>query len=115
MSEPQAPPPTPEEQWAVNLEKIREILRYCRAETEEGIVFDFEQFAKLLTKRAIPFKVLNRDLAVGELHFIRDEQHVQKTRAENAERDDVKVEATARLGSLEAREKLILDQLYPIP
>ncbi|HEX7246401.1 MAG TPA: hypothetical protein VF245_12650 [Solirubrobacterales bacterium] len=108
--EPKAPPePSPEEQRAIMLEKIREVLRYAVEETEDGPVLDLDLLCRLLNQRAVPYRLMNRELMAGELGIVRAEQDTQKVRADGGDE-----EAQRRLDALLAREKQILDLLWPI-
>lgn len=113
--------PTPEEERAIVLEKIREVLRYALADTEDGPVLDLDLLTRLLIQRAVPYRVLNRELTWAELQVVRDELHTQRTRAEvrrradnaNAADADLAEVAQRRVDALERREDQILDQLWP--
>lgn len=108
--EPQeAPQPTPAEERAIVLEKIREVLRYAVVDTEDGPALDLDQLARLLMQRAVPYKLLNRELMAGELGIVRAEQDTQKVRADGGDE-----EAKARLDVLLGRERQILDLLWPL-
>lgn len=110
-----APEPTPAEERAIALEKIREVLRYAVVDTEDGPQLDLDQLCRLLNQRAVGYRVLNRELMAGELGIVRAEQDTQRVRSEKAEREEDRVEAASRLGVLEARERHILDLLWPLP
>lgn len=109
--EPQAPPePTPEEERAIVLEKIREVLRYSVVDTDEGPALDLDLLTRLLMQRAVPYKLMNRELMAGELAIVRGEQDTQKVRADQGDE-----EAQRRLDVLLGRERQILDLLWPLP
>lgn len=113
--EPQQPEEvTPEEERAIILEKIREVLRYSLIETEEGVALDLDLLTRLLLQRAVPYRVLNRELSWAELQIVRDEQHVQRARL-NADNntEGERERAAERLNALVLRENEILDQLWP--
>lgn len=110
---------TPEEERAITLEKIREVLRYALADTEDGPVLDLDLLTRLLIQRAVPYRVLNRELTWAELQVVRDELHTQRTRASaKVEEGDGSAEACAlaqrRVDALERREDQILEQLWPL-
>jgi len=106
------PEVTPEEARAIVLEKIREVLRYSLVETEDGPALDLDLLTRLLTQRAVPYRLLNRELSWAELQIVREEQHVQRARAENADGEVAEL-AQRRVDALERREHQIIDQLWP--
>lgn len=106
---------TPEEARAIVLAKISEVLRYSLVETEDGPALDLGQLTRLLLQRAVPYRVLNRELTWAELQIVRDELHVQRARADNSNTTaDLAEVAQRRVDALERREDQILEQLWPV-
>lgn len=106
---------SPEEERAIMLEKIREVLRYALADTEDGPVLDLDLLTRLLIQRAVPYRVLNRELTWAELQVVRDELHTQRARADNSNTTaDLAEVAQRRVDALERREDQILEQLWPL-
>lgn len=118
--EPKAPPePTPLEERAIVLEKIREILPSALIDADEQATLDLDLFTRLLLQRAIPYRTLNREIAFAELNMVREEQNTQRVRAEHLSGDKEGDKARhaiakARLEVLIRREQQILDQLWPV-
>lgn len=105
---------TPEEARAIVLAKINEVLRYCLVEGEDGPTLDLDQLTRLLIQRAVPYRVLNRELTWTELQIVRDELHVQRARLNGDQGTERwRERAAERVTALEAREGQILDQLWP--
>lgn len=116
MPEEATPEETPAEEFERKAQLIQRLAADATISTEDGPILDFDLLMKMLVTRAIGFRVLNRDALLGELHFIRDEHHTQQVRGDPAgdAAASEKLEARKRVTALEAREKLILDQLWPI-
>lgn len=97
-------------------EKLKPLVGDAILHSERGAVLDLDLFTRMMANRAIPFNILDRDAVLNELLILRDEVEIQETIAENSRpTDGLPVEeAEARLGGLRAREKQILDLLWPV-
>lgn len=104
-------------------EKIVRIVGDAIVFGDDGPFLDLELFTRMLLHRAIPYRDLNRSALFMELQVVRDEQHVQGTRVDQARKkvetgEPVAKEAADlardRLEALIVREQQILDQLWPI-
>lgn len=108
--EPQAPPePSLAELVAAARERVAKLAAESILAGEDGPYLDLDLFERMLLQRAIECRKLNRELAYAELGMVRAEQDTQKVRADS---DDE--EAKRRLDVLHERERVILDQLWPL-
>lgn len=97
------------------MEKLDAILTAvtgaCEGESD-GLVVNLDTFEALLLDAGIGVKVLNRAALLAELKHVREEQRVQRTRAQNSD-GAAEGEAADLLAQLEARERDITQTLWP--
>lgn len=108
------PPRSPAEQIAIALEEIREILPTAVTWGDEGPILDLDTFTRQMLQRGIDYRTLNREIAYAELGMVRAEQTVQRTKKANPVDNAAWDEADRRLDTLRERERVILDQLWPM-
>lgn len=108
------PEPTPAEEMAFTRERVGALVVDALILTDEGPTLDLDLLTRFLTQQAVPYRVMNREMMAAELSIVREEQNTQLARMAGSIVEQYKAESPGRLDALRAREKQILDQLWPI-